>query len=151
MPYQLSCPITIDCNDLPCISHTNYSVFHCGLNKSTCSFLFHTTFWDDMLFFLHMNHLNAVHRGYYTSDGVDNILLHCTQAYQRTKIDNSKNWVEFWQRQAKWFQQKVKYWVQPGMAELVRKHYEKDPMTDVLDSHHLGDAPQRYRYRAKEA
>ena len=27
----------------------------------------------------------------------------------------------------------------------------KRPMTDVLDSHHLGDAPQRYRYRAKEA
>lgn len=37
------------------------------------------------------------------------------------------------------------------MAELVRTHYEKDPMTDVLDSHHLGGAPQRCRYQAKEA
>ena len=74
-----------------------------------------------------------------------------TQAYQWMKIDNPKNWVEFWRRQAKWFQQNVKYWAQPGMAELVRKLYEKDPMIDVLDSHHLGGAPQRYRSQAKEA
>lgn len=37
------------------------------------------------------------------------------QAYQQMKVDNAKKWVEFWRRQAKWFQQKEKYWAQPEM------------------------------------
>lgn len=53
------------------------------------------------------------------------------QAYQQMKVDNAKKWVEFWRRQAKWFQQKEKYWAQPEMIG--------------------GGEAQRYRSQAEEA
>lgn len=74
------------------------------------------------------------------------------QAYQKMKVDNAKKWVEFWQRQARWFRQREKeYWAQPHMAEMVRRHYEEYPMINVLNSNLLGGIAQRYRSQAEEA
>lgn len=102
-------------------------------------------------FCIWMNYLNAIHRGYYFFDDVDNIHLHFTQTYHRTKINNSENWIKFWQRQAKWFPQKNKIlntiWNGIIDARTLRKKF----MTNVLNSHHLENAFQKSRYRAKKA
>ena len=67
------------------------------------------------------------------------------QAYQLMKVNNAKKMVEFWQRQANFYQQ-----IEEECWQMVRKHYRKDSMTDISNSNELGDRAQRYRSYAEE-
>lgn len=61
------------------------------------------------------------------------------------KVNNAKKMIEFWQRQANFYQQ-----IEEACWQMVRKHYKKDSMTDVLNSNELGNRAQRYRSCAEE-
>ena len=61
------------------------------------------------------------------------------------KMNNVKKMIEFWQRQANFYQQ-----IQKKCWQMMRKHYKKNFMTDILNFNELGDKAQRYRFYAKK-
>lgn len=67
------------------------------------------------------------------------------QAYQLMKMNNAKKMIKFWQRQTNFYQQ-----IKKTCWQMMRKHYKKNFMTNVLNFNEFENKIQKYRSCAEE-